>query len=342
MIEVLIKYRALILCVIALALGFALTFPAIRLAKRFGFMDVPADGRRMHVDPVPRIGGVAVFVAFTAALALTGYFIDALPFLCGGAIILAVGMLDDKRGVTPAFKIAGQAIAAAVLCAFGVTAQFITVFGVTFDLWIFAYPMTLAVIIVSANVVNLIDGVDGLCTGLTVFISGAIALISFVFGDGSVTPIALALCLAALGFLAHNANPAKSFLGDAGSMLFGFLLAALSMELFLSAPALDGGTFSAFTPIALLGIPLFDTSFAVVRRKLSGQRLFEGDKKHVHHRMTGRYGVRGGVALMYVGQLVLVGIAFVLNLGLTGEILGCVLLLLTLVYAIIRFGVYKK
>lgn len=336
------EFRVLFACVIALGLGFLLTFPAIRLAKRFGFMDVPTDDRRMHAAPTPRIGGVAVFAAFTAALAVSGYFIEALPYLCGGLVIVAVGMLDDKRGVTPAFKIAGQAIAAAVLCAFGVTAQFVTLFGVTFDLWIFAYPMTLAVIIVAANTVNLIDGVDGLCTGLTVIISGAIAILSTAFGDGSVTPIALALCLACLGFLPHNVNPAKSFLGDAGSMLFGFLVATLSIELFLSAPALDGSTFSALTPIALLGIPLFDTSFAVVRRKLSGQRLFEGDKKHVHHRMTGRYGVIGGVALMYVGQIALVGIAFVLKLGIIGEIIGAVLLLLALAYAIVRFGIYKK
>ena len=342
MIKVLIEYRALFTCVIALALGFALTFPAIKLAKRLGFMDIPKDERRMHVDPVPRIGGVAVFVSFTVALSVTGYFIDALPYLCGGLIIITVGMIDDKRGVSPLFKIAGQAIAAAVLCAFGVTAQFITVFGVTFDLWIFAYPLTLAVIIVATNIVNLIDGVDGLCTGLTIFGSGAIALISVLFGDGSVAPIALALCLAALGFLPHNANPAKSFLGDAGSMFFGFMLAALSMDTFLSAPLIDGTTLSAFTPIALLGIPIFDTSFAVVRRKMSGQRLFEGDKKHVHHRMTGRYGMKLGVALMYCAQLVLVGIAIVLNIGLIGEIVGVILLALSLAYAIVRFGVCKK
>ncbi len=334
--------RVLFAVVIALGLGFLLTYPAIKLAKLRGFIDVPTDDRRMHVTPTPRIGGVAVFVAFAVALAVTGYFKSALPYLCGGLVIVAVGMIDDKRGITPMFKIAGQALAAAVLCAFGITARLVTFFGVTFELFLFAYPLTLAIIVVAANTVNLIDGVDGLCTGISVLISGAIAMLSSFFGDGSVAPIALVLCLACLGFLPHNASPATVFLGDAGSMLLGFLLAAFSIKTFLLSPADSNASLSAFIPIALLGIPLFDTAFAVVRRKLNGQRLFEGDKKHVHHRMTQRYGVRVGVALMCVTQAMLVGIAFMINLGIIWEIVGASLLVFALIYAVVRFGVYKK
>ena len=340
MIEVLTEYRVLIACVIAVGLGFVLTFPAIRLAKKFGFMDVPRDGRRMHVDPVPRIGGAAVFVAFVIALAVAGAIDEALPHLCGGLIILAVGMIDDKIGVSPMFKIGGQALAAAVLCAFGVIPQFITVFGFTVDTWLFAYPLTVAWIVAITNMVNLIDGVDGLCTGITIFGCGGIALVSGIFGHGLPNETALLLLCACLGFLPHNANPAKSFLGDAGSMFFGFMLASLSIEACYMG-ATHSTPLSAFTPIAILAIPIFDTCFAVVRRKMSGQRLFEGDKKHVHHRMTDRHGIRGGVALMYLAQIVLVGIAIVLNLGLVGEIIGVILLALALAYAIVRFAVIK-
>jgi UDP-GlcNAc:undecaprenyl-phosphate GlcNAc-1-phosphate transferase len=132
-------------------------------------------------------------------------------------------------------------------------------------------------------------------------------------------------------------------------MFFGFMLAALSIsEVFhVSADSMsllfevESAPLSAFTPIALLAIPIFDTCFAIVRRKLSGQRIFEGDKKHVHHRLSERYGQKGAVALIYGACAVLVGIALLLNIGLAGEIVGVILLILALVYAIVRFGVYK-
>ena len=336
------ELKTLIACVIALGLGFGLTFPAIKLAPKLGFMDIPKDERRMHKDATPRIGGAAVFLAFVIAISVTGYFFAALPYIVGGLIIVIVGMLDDKFGLKPMVKVLGQALSGVVLCVFGEMAQFITVFGVTFDLWIFAYPLTVIWVIAVTNITNLIDGIDGLCTGLAIFGCGGIALITFIFGDGEVTPIALALLCAALGFLPHNANPAKTFLGDAGSMFFGFMIAAMSCSAFFSAPALDGSTLSSITPIALLGIPVFDTSFAIVRRVLAKQSIFCGDKKHVHHRLTERYGQRGAVALMYLGAIVLVGIALILNISFVGEIVGSVLLLCALAYAVIRFGVYKS
>ena len=336
------ELTTLIACVIALGLGFGLTFPAIKLAPKLGFMDVPKDERRMHKDATPRIGGAAVFLAFAIAISVTGYFIEALPYIVGGLIIVVVGMLDDKFGLKPMIKILGQALAGVALCVFGVTAQFITLFGVTIDLWIFAYPVTVFMIIAVTNIINLIDGVDGLCTGLAIFGCGGIALISFLFGDGGVVSIALALLCAALGFLPHNANPAKTFLGDAGSMFFGFMLTALLCESVFAAPSVEGNTLSVLTALAILGIPVFDTSFAIVRRVLAKQSIVCGDKKHVHHRLTERYGQRGAVALMYVGAMVLVGIAVILNISFTGEIVGSILLLCVLAYAVIRFGIYKK
>jgi UDP-GlcNAc:undecaprenyl-phosphate GlcNAc-1-phosphate transferase len=321
----------------------------MKMARTFGFMDEPKDDRRMHVDATPRIGGVAIFLALFVGILIAGEIVNALPYLCGGIIVLAVGMIDDKKGVSPMFKIAGQALAAIVLCVFGLDLQFVTLFGVTFDLWIFAWPVTVIWVVAITNMVNLIDGLDGLCTGISVFGCGGLALATVIFGHGGGAEIALLLLCAGIGFLPHNVSPAKSFLGDAGSMFFGFMLSALSIsEVFhVSADSMsllfevESAPLSAFTPIALLAIPIFDTCFAIVRRKLSGQRIFEGDKKHVHHRLSARYGQKGAVALIYGACAVLVGIALLLNIGLAGEIVGVILLILALVYAILRFGVYK-
>ena len=336
------ELNTLIACVIALGLGFGLTYPAIKLAPTLKLMDVPKDNRRMHTEATPRIGGVAVFLAFSIAISVTGYFFEALPYIVGGLIIATVGVLDDRFGLKPSLKILGQALAGVALCAFGVTAQFITLFGVTFDLWIFAYPITVFMVIAVTNIINLIDGVDGLCTGIAIFGCGGIALVSFLFYDGSVVAIALTLLCAALGFLPHNANPAKTFLGDAGSMFFGFMLTAMLCESVFSAPTVEGYTLSALTALAILGLPVFDTSFAIVRRLMSKQSIFRGDKKHVHHRLCERYGQRLAVAIMYVYAIALVGIAVTLNISFAGEIVGVILLALAFGYATVRFGIYKN
>ena len=152
--------------------------------------------------------------------------------------------------------------------------------------------------------------------------------------------IILLIC-ACVGFLPHNVTPAKSFLGDAGSMLLGFMLAAFSINEFFTL-TVENTRLSALTPIALLAIPIFDTCFAIIRRKASGQRIFEGDKKHVHHRLSDRYGQKMAVIILYGVCAVLVGIAILLNTGLWGELIGAVLLIAMLGYAIFRFGICKK
>ena len=336
------ELQTLISCVLALGLGFLLTFPAIRLAPRLGFMDIPKDGRRMHTEATPRIGGLAVFLAFSIAVSVTGYFFESLPYIVGGLIIIVVGMLDDRFGLKPMVKVLGQALAGVVLCVFGITAQYITLFGYTLDIGLLSYPLTVIFVIGVTNIINLIDGVDGLCTGISIFGCGAIALCSFLFSDGGVAPIALALLCAALGFLPHNANPAKTFLGDMGSMFFGYMLTAMLCGSVFAPPTEGGETLTALTLLAVLGIPIFDTSFAIVRRLASGQSIFSGDKKHVHHRLCDRYGQRLAVALMYCFSALLVGIAVILNISFAGEIVGAVLLVIALAYAIVRFGVYKK
>ena len=334
--------KIFISCTVAIVLGFILTILCIKVAPILGFMDIPKDDRRMHKEPTPRMGGVAIYLAFCVALSVTGFFFDLIPFAIGGLILATVGLLDDKYGLKPWMKILGQALAGTVLCAFGITAQFFNFIGFSIDIWYFSYPVTVIWVIAVTNFYNLIDGIDGLCTGITVFGCGGIALTDILFGSGKIAPIALAFICACIGFLPHNTNPAKIFLGDTGSMLCGFMLASLSCKVFYTVPAEGTEALFALTPILFLGIPIFDTGFAIVRRLASGAGVFVGDKKHVHHRLTNRYGARGAVLLMYIGAAVLVGIGLIMNISVTGAIIGCILAALALAYAIIRFGVIKN
>lgn len=317
----------------------------MKAAPALGLMDIPADDRRMHDKPIPRMGGVAIYLAFLISMSVFGFFEEMLPYAVGGLIIVIVGILDDRNGLKPSVKILGQIIAGVVVCAFGITAQSFTLFGFTIDVGYFAYPLTVIWIVAVTNIFNLIDGLDGLCCGITVLAGAGLALtVYFGVPDGTVfdgiMPAVLVFVFSCLGFLPHNVNPAKIFLGDTGAMLCGFMLAVSACSTVFSPQT--GDAVSAVTPIVLFGIPVFDSCFAVVRRLASGSGVFRGDKKHVHHRLSERYGQSRSVLLMYLGEVVLVGIAFISNISLAGEIVGAVLLALALAYAIIRFGVYKK
>ena len=334
--------KIFISCTVAMVLGFILTLACIKVAPILGFMDIPKDDRRMHKEPTPRMGGVAIFLSFCIALSVVGKFFDLLPYAVGGLILVIVGLLDDKYGLKPWMKILGQALAGIVLCAFGVTAQFFEFILFSFDTWYFAYPITVIFVIAVTNFYNLIDGIDGLCTGITVFGCGGIAIIDMICGSGRAYPVALAFIFACIGYLPLNTNPAKIFLGDTGSMLCGFMMAGLSCDVFYSVPKEGTEALFAITPLLLIGIPLFDTCFAIVRRLASGSSIFVGDKKHVHHRLTERYGARGAVLLMYLGAIVLTEIAFIMNISVAGSIIGLVLTAIALGFAIVRFGIYKK
>lgn len=333
--------KIFIACTVAMLLGFALTLVCIKVAPLLGIMDVPKDERRMHDTPKPRMGGVAIFLAFCIALAVIGKFFSLLPYALGGLILVAVGLLDDKFGLKPWMKIVGQALAAVVLCAFGITVQFFEFVFVSFNTWYFAYPLTVIFVIAVTNFFNLIDGIDGLCTGITVFGCGGIAIVDMACGYGKAYPIALAFLFACIGFLPLNTNPAKIFLGDTGSMLCGFMMAALSMKVFYSVPDIGTDAMFALTPLVLIGIPLFDTCFAIIRRLMSGNSIFVGDKKHVHHRLTERYGQKGAVLILYLVAIVLAEIAFIMNSTIVGTVIGTALAVVLLGFSVFRFGICK-
>lgn len=330
--------KTLIACVIAMVFGFLLTYPTRFLAPILGFMDIPKDERRMHKKPTPRIGGVSVYLAFLLSMCLSGLFALLIPYAVCGLIIVVVGILDDKFSIGPLAKILGQAFAGIALCLFGITVDSLSFFGFVIDLGLLTYPFTVVWVVVISNIFNLIDGLDGLCCGISILSAACLALMAFYEGQANVTASALVFIFSCLGFLPHNTHPAKIFMGDTGAMLCGFVLAALSCQAVYS----EDYTMPALIPIVVFGIPIFDAVFAIIRRLKSGKNIFIGDKLHVHHRLSNRYGHVKAVVLIYMGTLVLVGIAIIMRFSLAGEIVGTALFALAVAYGVIRFGIYKE
>lgn len=327
----------IIAAAVAAVSGFFLTFAVRRLSPRLGFMDVPTDERRMHEDSVPRAGGIAVYLAFLIAMCITGLWDLLLPYVAGGLIILAVGLADDKISISPKLKLFGQALAGICLCLFDITVEEIVFFGQEWDLGIAAYPLTVLWVMAITNVFNLIDGLDGLCCGMSIIGAATLGILSYFDGNPSVTACALIFAAACLGFLPHNVYNAKIFIGDSGAMLCGFILAVLSCESVFEAKM----SIPSLTAVVIFGIPLFDAGFAVIRRIANRKNIFIGDKKHIHHRLSERYGHRNAVIFLYIAAILLGGIAILMGASLACEIIGTVLFLLAVGYGIIRFGVYK-
>ncbi len=314
----------------ALALAFGipllLTPPIRRLALRAGAVDKPGE-RKVHHVPVPCWGGLGIFLGFTAAVLLSMPLSREIAgLLLGGLVALTVGLIDDRRELSPWVKLAGQVAAAVVAVAFGVTIRFVTnPFGGLIGLGYFSVPVTILWIVAITNAINLVDGLDGLAAGVAVISAGTVAVVSFGQGEPLVAGLAVLLGAASLGFLPHNFHPARIFMKDAGSMFLGFMLASLSaIGLTKSATA-----FSLILPILILGIPIFDMLFAIVRRVLQGRHIFTPDRGHLHHRLLD-LGLthRQAVLLIYAINLLLGGSAILLTYLTTEQ--GLVMLFLLL------------
>ena len=250
---------------IAAICAFALSPLLFPVAYSLGAIDVPEDSRRMHKNPTPRIGGIAVFGGFVTAAVL---FSDAqlTALLTGGMILVSIGLVDDVYRIDAYRKLAFQVIAAIVAVAFGA--------GASDGNRLLSAVMSVAWLVILPNAFNLIDGLDGLC-GRTALAS---ALALFFVGRSY---LALALAGALLGFLPFNLHPARMFLGDTGSLFIGFVLGVISLK------AADGG--ASYASLALIfALPLADMSFAFFRRILNGKSPFAPDRAHFHHKLVDR------------------------------------------------------
>lgn len=293
------KYMLILL--LAFVISCVVTPFAIKLAPRIGAMDVPRDRRRMHTRPMPRFGGLAMFLGTEIALAC---FLHSDPkviaILIGGACIYAVGVVDDIRGISAKPKFILQILCATVIYIGGIQIDFVkNPFGsgtyLFFPQWL-SFIITIIWVVGLTNTVNLIDGLDGLAAGVAAIASGCISYTAILSGQYEVGLAMLAVSGGAIGFLPYNFHPAKIFMGDSGSLYLGFMIAAISI-----LGSTKGATLIAtIVPFLVLGLPIFDTAFAIVRRWVNGYPIMEADKGHLHHRiMATGIGQRRTVLIMY-------------------------------------------
>ena len=263
-----------------------------RVAVPMGLLDYPDDDRRQHAKPVPRLGGIGVFMGLFAAALVglawdsTGKVVSLSPLVVamaiGASMLFIAGLIDDLRGVPPIVKLVVQSAAALVVFWYGFRIELLVLPGMNVvDLGILALPVTVFWIVGLSNAFNLIDGSDGLAGGVAIIALLGTAMSAIVLHDETILWCSLALIGAMLGFLRFNLPPARIFLGDSGSLVVGFLLAVLTVK-GMSRP--DGAVY-ALAPIFVLSYPLLDTGISMLRRWLRGDPLSRADGRHIHHQL---------------------------------------------------------
>ena len=306
----------LVVFLVAFGLSFVSTPLAIRLAPKIGAVDVPKDGRRMHKHAIPRFGGLAIYIGTTGTLLIFGGDYDELvPVIIGGTAIYILGVVDDLKNLKPGIKFGLELVIATVMYEMGLRISLIeNYFGE--GQWIFGgvvcFVVTVLWIVGITNTINLVDGLDGLAAGITAIASLCIAYIAYIHGSKyGMVPVCLAMVTlagATSGFLPYNFYPAKIFMGDGGSLFLGFMIAVLSVV----GPLKRSTLIAVAVPVIVLGIPIFDTFFAIVRRAAKGQPIMQADRGHLHHRlMDSGYGQRRAVIMLY-GISGIMGMAAVL------------------------------
>ena len=267
---------------LAMFVSYVLTPYIKKLAFKIGAVDRP-DNRKVHKKIMPRLGGLAIYIAFmigcVASMEITW---DIFGILLGGTLIVALGVADDVYQLPAKVKLLGQIAAACVLVIFDIRIEWVNnPLGGYFYLDMLSIPFTIFWVISFTNVVNLIDGLDGLAAGVSAIASLTIILVSVQMGYFHVAILTAALAGAIIGFIRYNFNPATIFMGDTGSMFIGYMLAAISVYGAVKTAA----TIALIVPAIALGLPILDTAFAIMRRYVNGRPIFQPDKGHLHHRL---------------------------------------------------------
>ncbi len=328
--------QALFAFLVALAVSFISTPLVKSFAYKVGAIDVPKDERRMHKVPIPRLGGLAIFFGFILSVIL---FVDITPqlrsILLGSVIIVVLGVIDDIIPLPALLKLLVQVAAALIPIFEGVRITFLSNLNVFsdslfIDLGKLSIPITIIWIVGITNAVNLIDGLDGLSVGVSTIASLSLFVIAVTVSNPSVAIIMAALVGACVGFLPYNINPAKIFMGDTGSTFLGYLLATISIQGLFKFYAV----ISFAVPFLILGLPIFDTCFAIVRRLIAGKSPMAADRGHVHHRLIDMgLSQKQSVAILYAVSALLGLSAVVLTTR--GEMKAMLLILSIVIAAII-------
>lgn len=298
----LVRYILLALLV-ATAISFASTPLVKNLAYKVGAIDVPKDNRRMHKVPIPRLGGLAIFLGFILSVLLFAEIDRSVRgILIGSIMIVVLGILDDIMALKAIPKFLVQIAAAGVAVYYGNVIQFLsnpilTSSAPYLNLGAWSIPITIIWIVAITNAVNFIDGLDGLAVGVSAISSATLLVTAMLVSEGNVAIIMAALLGACLGFIPYNMNPAKIFMGDTGSTFLGYILATLSIQGLFKLYAI----ISFAVPFLILGLPIFDICFAILRRLAKGQNPMKADRGHVHHRLIDMgFNQKQAVAIAYM------------------------------------------
>ena len=328
--------------VAALAAAMLISFiatPVVKsLAEKVGAVDVPKDNRRMHKHPIPRMGGLAIFLGFLlSTLVFVPLSTPLRGMLVGSIIIVILGIIDDIHALPAMPKFIVQIVAALIAVLHGNVIEVLSNPNIFSDnpYWVlgpWAIPISVIWIVAITNAVNLIDGLDGLAVGVATISSLTMLVIAMLVSDNLVALMMAALAGSCIGFIPYNHNPAKIFMGDTGSTFLGFVLATVSIQ----------GLFKFYTiisfavPFLMLGLPLFDTCFAILRRISKGQNPMSPDRSHVHHRLIDMgFNQKQAVSILYVISAILGLSAVVLTTSgaLKAMVLLCALCLAGLIAA---------
>ncbi len=317
--------------ILALAVAFLISFsttPAvIALANKIKAIDVPKDERRVHKKPIPLIGGLAIFYGFVISV-LCFAVIDrpTMGILIGSTIMVTVGVIDDMRDLNAKVKLLFQILSALIVVYFGIEVQYVAnplanwIGPKYINLGLWSIPLTVVWIVGVTNAVNLIDGLDGLAVGVSSIASVALLSLTIISQNLNVAILIAALAGAGFGFLPYNFNPAKIFMGDTGSTFLGFVLACISIQGLMKMYAI----ISFAVPVLILGLPIFDTVFAILRRIAKKKPIMSPDRGHLHHRLLDMgFSQRQTVTILYTltSLLCLTAVVMALKDALRGLIL---------------------
>lgn len=269
-------YLTLIICFIA---SLIITPLVKKLAIKIGAVDRP-NNRKVHTTIMPRLGGLAIYISFIIGLLVVRPESEfAVPIIIGSIIIIITGILDDLLELSAKAKLAGQLAAALVVVLNGVQVQYINLpFGGVLEFGMLSIPLTILWIVGITNAINLIDGLDGLAAGVSSIALITITGMAILMGNTFVTSVSLIVLGSTLGFLVYNFHPAKIFMGDTGALFLGYIISVLALLGFKNVTMV-----SLIVPIIILGVPISDTIFAIIRRLVNKQPLSAADKSHLHH-----------------------------------------------------------
>lgn len=272
----------LVAIICACLLAYTITPPVRVLAFKIGAVDVPLDGRRIHKKPIPRIGGLAIYLSFTiTTLLFCNPSPELLTIWLGGGVLVILGIIDDIYRLNAWLKFAVQLLVAGFAVWNGCVIDHINLGGMYVNLGYFSIPLSMLWIAGLTNAINLIDGLDGLACGVSAISSLSLLAVVLLHGDVLSTVMCGILFGSCLGFLPYNSNPARIFMGDTGALFLGFTLAVLSVHGVFKMHAV----LSFITPILIFAFPIFDAAFAIVRRVVAGKSPFSADRGHIHHRL---------------------------------------------------------